>query len=100
MNTRIKMTLHVCGIVLMCAVFGIAALAGGLPLKDNVCGACHTDFSTIMPKNHPEVGKGAACLTCHVPDPGKNDATKFSTEVHKVHKGGKAKLECSSCHAF
>ena len=53
-----------------------------------------------MPQVHPDVGKGAACMSCHAPDPAKQDATKFSTAVHKVHKNGKANLECSACHAL
>jgi hypothetical protein len=53
-----------------------------------------------MPGKHPDVGKAAACLTCHAPDPAKNEATSFSTNIHSVHQGGKTKLECSSCHAL
>ena len=65
-----------------------------------VSSSCHKDYNTIMPKKHPDVGKGEACLTCHAPDPAKNEPTKFSTEVHKVHQNGKTKQECSACHAL
>lgn len=95
-----KITIYTCGIMLMCAVSGTAVPAGGPPLKDNACGACHKDYNTIMPKQHPDAGKGAPCLTCHAPDPAKNGPAEFSTEVHKIHQGGKTKLECSSCHAL
>ncbi len=100
MKTWKKLTVCVCAVLLSCALFSTAVMAGGPPLKDNTCAACHKDYNTIMPKVHPDVGKGAPCLSCHAPDPAKQEATKFSTEVHKVHKDGKAKLECSACHAL
>lgn len=97
-----KLTAYTCGIILTLAVFSTAIMAGGPPLKDNACVACHNDYSKIMPQKHPDVGtaKGNACLTCHAPDPAKNEPTKFSTELHKVHQGGKTKLECAACHAL
>ena len=95
-----KLRIYACGVMLMCAIFSTAVTAGGPSLKDNACGACHKDYNTLTPKNHPDVGKGAACLSCHAPDPAKNEPTKFSTKVHKVHQGEKTKLECSACHAF
>jgi len=85
---------------ILCAALSTTVWAGGPPLKDNACGACHKDYNTIMPKKHPDVGKGEACLICHAPDPAKNEPTKFSTEVHKVHQNGKTKQECSACHAL
>lgn len=100
MNTWKRPALVVGVIMLACAVFGPAVLAGGPPLKDNACGVCHQDYGKIMPKGHPDTGKGMACMTCHAPDPAKNEATKFSTGVHTIHQGGKTKLECSSCHAL
>ena len=30
----------------------------------------------------------------------RTEANKFSTEIHRIHKGGKTTLECSSCHAL
>lgn len=95
-----KIGIYAFGIMLMCAVFSTAVMAGGPPLKDNACGACHQDYNKIMPKNHPDAGKGAPCLTCHTSDPAKSEPTKFSTEVHKVHQGEKTKLECAACHAL
>ena len=95
-----KLGIYACGIILTCAVLSMTVMAGGPPLKDNACGSCHKDYNTIMPKKHPDVGKGEACLTCHAPDPAKNEPTKFSTEVHKVHQNGKTKQECSACHAL
>ena len=100
MNVWKKLTIYICGIVLTCTIFCIAVMAGGPPLKDNTCTACHKDYSTIMPKKHPDAGKGAPCLSCHAPDPSKNEPSKFSSEVHKVHQGEKQKLECGSCHAL
>ncbi|MGV8058479.1 MAG: hypothetical protein AB2L12_10710 [Smithellaceae bacterium] len=102
MHIRKKITIFACacGIMLTCATFSTKVIAGGPPLKDNACGACHKDYTTIMPKTHPDVGKGAACLSCHAPDSTKNEATNFSTEIHKKHQGEKTKLECSACHAF
>ena len=95
-----KLIIFACGIMLTGAIFSMTVTAGGPPLKDNACGACHKDYSTIMPKAHPDVGKGAACISCHASDPAKTEATKFSAEVHKIHNNGKAKLECSACHAL
>jgi hypothetical protein len=95
-----KPAIYACAILLWCAVWSTAVRAGGPPLKDNACGACHKDYNTIMPKKHPDVGKASACLTCHAPDPAKNEPTKFSADVHKAHQGGKTKLECAACHAL
>ncbi|HLZ18242.1 MAG TPA: cytochrome c3 family protein [Smithellaceae bacterium] len=100
MISRKKPGIYWCAIMLLCAVFVSTATAGGPPLKDNACGACHKDYNTIMPKKHPDMGKGAPCLTCHSPDAARSEATKFSTEVHKVHQTGKIKQECSACHAL
>ena len=100
MNSLKKAAFIACVIMLAYAMVGTAVLAGGPPLKDNACGVCHQDYGTIMPKEHPDVGKGVACMTCHAPDPARNEASKFSTEVHKVHQGGKTKLDCKSCHAL
>ena len=87
------------GAVLLIGTMSITMVwAGGPPLKDNVCGSCHKDYNTIMPKKHPDAGKGQPCLTCHAPDAAKSEPTKFSTEVHKAHQGGKTTLECASCH--
>lgn len=100
MNTWKKLAISACGILLMCTLFIATGMAGGPPLKDKTCGVCHKDYSTILPNKHPAVDKGAACLSCHAPDPAKNEPTKFSAEVHKVHQGGKTKLECGACHAL
>lgn len=98
-NVR-KRIIMICGVMSMCVIFAVVAWAGGPPLKDNACGACHKDYATLMPPKHPDVGKGAACLSCHAPDPAKNEPTKFSANVHSVHQGGKTKLECQACHAL
>lgn len=95
-----KKLIYALGIILMSFIFIISVTAGGPPLKENACGSCHKDYNKIMPKSHPDIGKGEPCLSCHAPDPASKEATKFSTEVHKVHKNGKAKLECSACHAL
>ncbi|MGV8079555.1 MAG: hypothetical protein AB2L22_05805 [Syntrophales bacterium] len=100
MRTWKKLGVYACAVMFLCAAFGTAVTAGGPPLKDNVCGSCHKDYNKIMPKQHPDVGKGEPCLTCHAPDPAKSEPTKFSTGVHKVHQNGKAKLECAACHAL
>ena len=93
-----RLTIYACGILLIGAVT-LTVMAGGPPLKENVCDSCHKDYNAIFPKTHPDMGKGQPCLTCHAPDPAAKEATKFSTAVHKVHQNGKAKLECSACHA-
>ncbi|MCE5213057.1 MAG: cytochrome c3 family protein [Deltaproteobacteria bacterium] len=94
-----KIGIYTCGMILTGTVFITSVTAGGPPLKDNACGACHRDYGAIMPQKHPDMGKGTPCLTCHTTD-AKTEATKFSTEVHKTHQGGKTKLECSACHAL
>lgn len=95
-----KLGIYTCAMLFLCAFWSTAVMAGGPPLKDNACGSCHKDYNTIMPKKHPDVGKGEACLTCHAPDPAQNEPTKFSADVHKAHQGGKIKLECAICHAL
>lgn len=95
-----KLVIYACGILLMCTVFSTMVTAGGPPLKDKVCSSCHKDLGAIIPKKHPDVDKAAPCLSCHKTDAAKTEATKFSTEIHKIHQGGKTKLECASCHAL
>ena len=97
-----KLTIYACGIVLIGAMCTLSVTAGGPPLKENVCGTCHKDFKSILPKTHPDIGGGAAmaCSSCHAPDPARQESTKYSTAVHQVHKGGKTKLECAACHAL
>jgi len=95
-----KPGIYTCAMLFLCAASSTAVWAGGPPLKDNVCSTCHKDYSTIMPKKHPDVGKATACLTCHAPDAAKNEPTKFSADVHKAHQDGKTKLECTACHAL
>jgi len=88
-------------VTVLLGVFCLAtAFAGGPPLKENACGACHKDYGKIMPAKHPDVGKAAPCLTCHTSDPAKTEPTKFSETVHKTHQGGKIKLDCGVCHAL
>ncbi len=95
-----KITIYTCAVLLIFTLFGTMVMAGGPPLKDNICSTCHKDFGAILPKKHPDVDKTAPCLTCHKSDASKTEATKFSTEIHKIHQGGKTKLECASCHAL
>ncbi|MRR16766.1 MAG: hypothetical protein EG826_09965 [Deltaproteobacteria bacterium] len=100
--SRVKKTLlYVSGILLLLTVFGAPVImAGGPPLKDKLCGTCHKDLGAILPKKHPDVDKTAPCLSCHKSDAAKTEATKFSTEIHKIHQGGKTKLECAACHVL
>ncbi len=97
MMTWKKLAVCVCVFMFIGAVFAINITAAGPPLKDKVCETCHKDFAKIFPQKHPDMGKGEPCLTCHTT--GGGEATKFSTEIHKVHKD-KAKLECGACHAL
>ncbi len=100
MNSWKKLTFMVCIMLASAMVFSATVSAGGPPLKAKPCGVCHKDFKGILPKDHIDVGAGASqsCLACHKPNPAKDDATKFSTGIHKIHKGEKTKLECSACH--
>jgi hypothetical protein len=98
MLIREKLIICVFVILLAGAIFSTVRAGGGQPLKDNACVACHADYGAIMPKTHPDVGKGEACLSCHASDASSKEATKFSTFIHKVHKGEKTTLECSACH--
>lgn len=82
---------------LIVSLYAVTVTAGGPPLKENTCASCHKDFAAIFPKGHPDMGKGQPCMSCHTPDPAAGP-TKFSEYVHKVHKEGKAKLECAACH--
>lgn len=87
-------------VIIVSVTLIVSVTAGGPPLKANACGTCHKDYGAIFPKSHPDMGKGEACMSCHAPDPSSKEPTKFSTYVHKAHKEGKAKLECSACHAI
>ncbi|HLZ20047.1 MAG TPA: hypothetical protein VKO67_10550, partial [Smithellaceae bacterium] len=89
MQTWKKITTYACGILLLCAMFSTMVSAGGPPLKDKVCSSCHKDLGAIMPKKHPDVDKAAPCLSCHKSAEGKTEATKFSTQIHKLHQGEK-----------
>lgn len=100
MQSPKKLISYFCGIFLICTLLSTVAMAGGPPLKDNACAACHKDYGAIQPKKHPDVDKTAPCLSCHKSEASKTEATKFSTEIHKIHQGGKTKLECASCHAL
>lgn len=95
-----KVAIYIFALIFVGTVFTINITAAGPPLKADACSACHKDYSKIFPKTHPDMGKGEACFSCHAPDPAGKEATKFSDAVHKIHKDGKAKLECSACHAL
>lgn len=92
-----KFAAFACASIFISAVFTINIVAGGPPLKENVCSSCHADVAKIFPKTHPDMGKGEPCLSCHAPDPSNKEATKFSTSMHTIHK---QKQECSACHAL
>ncbi|HPC86791.1 MAG TPA: hypothetical protein P5238_11020 [Smithellaceae bacterium] len=89
-----------CTAVLLMVFCLTLAFAGGPPLKENACGVCHKDYEKILPAKHPDVGKASGCLTCHKPDPLKEEPSKFSASIHQAHQGGKIKLDCSACHAL
>ena len=100
MHVRQKNGMYTCTTILICVLMSTVVLAGEPPLKESACGACHKDYSKIMPKKHPEVGDVKACLSCHTPDPADHEPTDFSVEIHKVHKAGKNELKCAACHSF
>jgi len=67
------------------------------------CVGCHKDFRTLLPGSHPAVsGKDiGACLACHP----SSDATEpkpnpVSARLHRAHLVGKARVECTVCHAW
>ncbi len=100
------LTLTMGSVVAAGGIFFASALwldAGGPPLKEKPCGVCHSDYQKILPPNHPTLGDAAKnpCLTCHKPDPSRNEPTKFSTLIHAAHKeGGKVTLSCNACHVL
>lgn len=98
MKTRNIMILCVLAILLTGNLVSMSAKAGGPPLKDNSCAACHDDLGALVPQIHPSIGNFESCMLCHTTDSANQEATKFSTEIHKVHKNEKANLECSTCH--
>ncbi len=100
MKTWKKAVLCVCAVVFAVATVTVIVNAGGPPLKEKTCSACHQDYAKILPKPHPDVDKSAPCLSCHAQKPGSDEPTKFSTGVHKAHQGEKTKLECNACHAL
>ena len=102
MNILKKASLPVCLALFLGVLFTMTVAAGGPPLQENPCAMCHKDFKVILPKAHIDLGSGAGqpCLNCHTPDPARTEANKFSTEIHRIHKGAKTTLDCSSCHAL
>ena len=72
--------------------------------KDNPkqsCKTCHSDFSSLLQKNHPKVTGAtiSACLPCHAPDmTGKAKPSKFSTRIHVAHVALKGTVDCGVCH--
>ncbi|HVO67234.1 MAG TPA: cytochrome c3 family protein [Syntrophales bacterium] len=67
------------------------------------CADCHTDFASVLPKNHPEVKEKeiTACITCHEPDvSGKAVKNPFSAKIHVAHLSSKANLDCIVCHTW
>lgn len=95
-------------IFLMASSLVLAASTGkepGAPSKDKQpsCKTCHADSQALLPQNHPPIGEMAkqACSTCHTPDTtGKAAPNPYSARIHRIHSGGKAKLDCTSCHAL
>ena len=70
---------------------------------ESSCKSCHTDFSSVIPKNHPPVqGNGLdACTACHKPgQPMTENKNAFSTGIHKGHLSPKGNLDCLACHTW
>jgi len=80
---------------------GKAAVAAKAEIR--LCTPCHTDFTAILPKGHPEVkGKDiTACLGCHPSNTiDKPEPNTFFSRIHRAHLGPKVKLECTVCHIW
>jgi len=67
------------------------------------CAACHNDFSSVLPKQHPASNSAAlsSCLGCHaIGQAGEAKKNGFSTRIHLAHAGPQLHLECVSCHSY
>jgi len=71
--------------------------------KHASCKTCHSDFTSVLPQNHPSLKENdlASCISCHAPDfTGKAQKNAFSTRMHTAHLGAKANLDCTACHSW
>jgi hypothetical protein len=84
-----------------CAVASAKPSSAQKPAK--ACVSCHRDFSSVLPKGHPEVKKTGldACVSCHALGQAE-DAKKnaFSTRIHLTHTNPQLKLQCTACHTY
>lgn len=90
--------------VLCLALSAVASTkSSGAQGRVDACASCHPDFSSVLPKGHPEVKKTGAgtCVSCHALGPAE-DVRKnaFSTRIHLAHTGPKLGLECTACHTY
>jgi hypothetical protein len=92
-------------LILLCLVVGAAASAkpSSSQTPSDACAGCHADFSSTLPKGHPEVKESglAACLRCHsIGQAGEAKKNGFSTRIHLAHAGSQLHLECVACHSY
>ncbi len=85
-----------------CAVAS-AQPSGTQQKQGDACASCHSDFSSVLPKGHPEVKQPAldTCISCHslaLAEDAKKNA--FSTRIHLAHSSSQLKLECTACHTY
>lgn len=98
-------TIHLIAVAVLCLVWSAVASATSSSAQGtaNACASCHPDFSSVLPKGHPEVKKTEpdTCVSCHALAQAE-DAKKnaFSTRIHLTHTGPQLKLECTVCHTY
>lgn len=69
----------------------------------DACTSCHPDFSSVLPKEHPEVKKLGleTCTSCHFLEQTEDaKPNAFSTRIHLTHTSPQLRLECTDCHAY
>jgi mono/diheme cytochrome c family protein len=94
-------------IALMLLSLAVGAAASATPAgpqtTSDACAACHADFSSVLPKGHPEVKESGltACLRCHsIGQAGEAKKNGFSTRIHLAHASAQLHLECVACHSY
>jgi hypothetical protein len=80
----------------------VRAASKGTASKQS-CAACHSEFSSLLPKEHPPVtGKDVtACTKCHAPDTKAQAKPKaYSARLHLSHTQPGAEVDCLACHTW
>ncbi len=103
MTRMLVNTVAVFLLVLLVVSGADARAASKTPASKQSCAACHSEFSSLLPKAHPPVtGKDVtACTKCHQPDKqAKAKPKPYSARLHLSHTQPGAEVDCLACHTW